>query len=891
MNLYSTNPFTEFYVAISHLQKEGKFPSNYMDEIQDGTTKKYFAVPVPFVKSIHDAAVAYSSFHEEDKIEIEKLYKLPKLDTIMGLSDENGYLKGEIKEGIDYLLISKKNKKMIKRLYGFFDEDIIFPKLPKVYIYKTQKYVIKESIPIHLTITLHFIGINQTESIIERTKEVYKNITISKAIKNLQKEFQNDIKFINYEVKVMKNEEEEVENLENIVSTIIINSNELNKVNIQIIEKQTPMINSIYSYASNISSRYSGYYGIRNEEEPNGIKGVCGLHNLGNTCYMNSAIQCLIHTIPLVQFFQKEDWKKEININNPLGTSGKLVEQWYQLLIKYWSGYSTITPREFKYAIGEFAPQFSGYQQHDSQELVAYLIDGIHEDLNRVLKKPYIETPDYNNEPDNEWAIAEWNRYKQRNDSIITDLFAAQLKSKVICDVCHNINMRFDPYVFLSLAIPNKQNSVSIYVCDKKYQNTKTIKLNIKGKNIEEIIKESTKDICLNTNPNNFVIVQFGYEKKIERIIKDGKLEKDMEYGIIEKQDDESDFIVYDCLIKYASYKQYRIPVVFGKSINKEIVDEKLFELFKDTYKSKLNEWEPKINISNKKVHEEEEDNDDDDNEDDMNNNIKENQNNSILIFNNKKLENQHEEQKIEIDELKEKEEIKEKKWNFEFKEENENIIQCQSIDNGVFKYLYDRGMSYHYNQTDGDPVTLEECFETFEAEELMDENNKVYCSKCKEHQLSHKKVDLWSTNQILIIHLKRFGNSCGYSRDKITTFVDFPIESLDLTRFVKHYDPTTPPIYNLYGVTNHMGSLGGGHYVASARVGKDWYDFNDSSTSKIEGTKENIVSKNAYVLYYIRKDIDQQISINTEEFIKDENNEIQKEVIQERGNGLMKEI
>ena len=61
------------------------------------------------------------------------------------------------------------------------------------------------------------------------------------------------------------------------------------------------------------------------------------------------------------------------------------------LVKNMWSGrYSYVVPRNFKMAVGRFAPQFSGYQQHDSQELLTFLLDGLHEDLNRIKKKPYI---------------------------------------------------------------------------------------------------------------------------------------------------------------------------------------------------------------------------------------------------------------------------------------------------------------------------------------------------------------------------------------------------------------------------------------------------------------------------------------------------------------------
>jgi len=51
-------------------------------------------------------------------------------------------------------------------------------------------------------------------------------------------------------------------------------------------------------------------------------------------------------------------------------------------------------------SVGRFKPEFSGYQQQDSQELMAFLLDGLHEDLNRIKKKPYVETKEANNRPD-----------------------------------------------------------------------------------------------------------------------------------------------------------------------------------------------------------------------------------------------------------------------------------------------------------------------------------------------------------------------------------------------------------------------------------------------------------------------------------------------------------
>ena len=71
---------------------------------------------------------------------------------------------------------------------------------------------------------------------------------------------------------------------------------------------------------------------------------------------------------------------------------------------------------------------------------MAFLLDGLHEDLNRIIKKPYTEVPDSNGRPDEEVANDCWNIHKARNDSIIVDLFQGQYKSTLVCPECNKVS-------------------------------------------------------------------------------------------------------------------------------------------------------------------------------------------------------------------------------------------------------------------------------------------------------------------------------------------------------------------------------------------------------------------------------------------------------------------
>jgi ubiquitin C-terminal hydrolase len=91
--------------------------------------------------------------------------------------------------------------------------------------------------------------------------------------------------------------------------------------------------------------------------------------------------------------------------------------------------------------------------------------------------------------------------------------------------------------------------------------------------------------------------------------------------------------------------------------------------------------------------------------------------------------------------------------------------------------------------------------------------------------------------------------------QEKVGDYVDFPVQNLDVSSYIQDKSIQGPIYYDLYAVSNHYGSLNGGHYTAfcyNALAGK-WYDFNDSAVSS--ASLDEIVSNGAYLLFYRRRD------------------------------------
>jgi hypothetical protein len=117
--------------------------------------------------------------------------------------------------------------------------------------------------------------------------------------------------------------------------------------------------------------------------------------------------------MPLVRFFLSGDYRDDINEHNPLGKGGEVAEAFGVLIGWLWhGGVASVAPRAFRKTLGKYEAELcQGYEQHDSHELMAKLLDMLHEDINRVKTKPYIEEEEDAGLPDSVMAERAWRAH------------------------------------------------------------------------------------------------------------------------------------------------------------------------------------------------------------------------------------------------------------------------------------------------------------------------------------------------------------------------------------------------------------------------------------------------------------------------------------------------
>ena len=268
------------------------------------------------------------------------------------------------------------------------------------------------------------------------------------------------------------------------------------------------------------------------EGEP---KGISGLINLGNSCYLNSILQCLLHLPEIIIYMNSpklnEDLEYNKSINQLLSEKDrekqelhyKLINEFEKLLKQIWEGYSikdllkifknnnnniqtekndieeeksnninnnnnyntkySLEPKEFKKILSEIFPQFDGYLQQDAHEVLTSILDSFHLALNKsfnegglLISSSYFDSNLLLRKTQS--CIADAS-HRAVNDSFIEDTFFGQLSSIFTCYKCHQkLNETYEPFSSLELTIPIEKN-INLYILSLNPKNREQIKLNI----------------------------------------------------------------------------------------------------------------------------------------------------------------------------------------------------------------------------------------------------------------------------------------------------------------------------------------------------------------------------------------------------------------------------
>uniref|UniRef100_A0A669DEY3 ubiquitinyl hydrolase 1 n=1 Tax=Oreochromis niloticus TaxID=8128 RepID=A0A669DEY3_ORENI len=596
------------------------------------------------------------------------------------------------------------------------------------------------------------------------------------------------------------------------------------------------------------------------------IPGVLGLKNHGNTCFMNAVVQCLSNTDLLAEYLGLERYKMDMKVTEHLAS----------LIRALWTlEYTPQLSVDFKATVSKYGSQFRGNSQHDALEFLLWLLDRVHEDE--------VPSPDPSQ-----------SQQPRIQHSFVQEHFQAQYKSSLTCPHCLKQSNTFDPFLCISLPIPLRQTRplCVVLVFSTKGQRYLRVGLAVPLFGSVAFLRRLVADEG-KISPDQVILTEV-YSTGFQRSFFDEDdltsiAENDVIYafqapplyirggsarisGMTEASPEgqrlppsgtlSSEFLNQGAPVKIlllvcnaagAGQQAVRFGPPFLMREDRSISWDQL----QQSILSKL--YYLMINGAQAQ--------------------------NTRVLFNirvvggsvfysylspqdGQPLYHPAVDRALKLCGSGGPPHVKLIiEWEHRIKDclfgniKEEVVKDAESVRNQ---------QQQHVQQYS---CTLDECFQLYTKEEQLAPDDAWKCPHCKQLQQGMVKMSLWTLPDILILHLKRF-RQVGERRNKLTTFVHFPLVGLDMTPHVVHrshgahqHPPQpgwkqsrrpdlAPPdyLYDLYAVCNHHGGMHGGHYTAYCRNSVDgqWYSYDDSSAEPVP--EAEVCTRGAYILFYQRR-------------------------------------
>ncbi len=203
------------------------------------------------------------------------------------------------------------------------------------------------------------------------------------------------------------------------------------------------------------------------------IRGLNGIRNMGNTCYLNSIIQCLSNVIPLTRYvLEKKEFEGHLYLNKSKKEI-KVAVYWYHTMNQMWNNNKILEPVVFKRLFGEIDPRVSGFDQNDAHEIFLSLLNVLHDSVSFPVEMNISGEPKNPRDLLIQNSYMSWKNSWEKQYSKIVELFAGQLYMTTKCPHCQYKSQNFEPFFLLSLPILSKHRN--LYDCIQTFQETEIL--------------------------------------------------------------------------------------------------------------------------------------------------------------------------------------------------------------------------------------------------------------------------------------------------------------------------------------------------------------------------------------------------------------------------------